>query len=62
MKVIVVYEFDGLDLDSEDADMVIDNIARMTHHTGRDLQATACWIDEAMYDEDDERALTYTRH
>jgi hypothetical protein len=50
MQVIVIFEFNGLDPNSERADQIIDEISKSCETMRKDFDADACFIDDAKSD------------
>lgn len=50
MKVIVIFEFEGVDADSEQADQIIEDIGESCETMGVGFGASACYIDDVEHD------------
>jgi len=48
MKVIVIFEFDGVDVNSPEADQIIENLGEACETMQIGFDASACWIDDAV--------------
>lgn len=46
MKVLVAFEFDGLDPDSEKADQIVDEIGKACEKMGIAFDASSCYVDD----------------
>jgi len=46
MRVIVVFEFEGLDPNSEVADQIVDDIGRACESMRIVFDASACYVDD----------------
>ena len=46
MKVIVVFEFEGVDADSEQADQIVEAIGESCEVMGAGFDASGCWVDD----------------
>jgi hypothetical protein len=51
MRVIVVFEFEGLDPNSEVADQIVDEIGKSCETMGIAFDANACYVDDCKGDE-----------
>ena len=47
MKVLVAFEFEGIDPNSETADQIINDIGRSCGSMGIAFDASACYVDDA---------------
>lgn len=50
MKVVVIYEFSGIEPDSLEADQIIDEIGGACETMQSEFGASACWVDDAKGD------------
>jgi hypothetical protein len=50
MRVIVCIEFDGVDPDSEQADVIVNNITESCEHMQIDFNASGCFVEDALGD------------
>ena len=50
MKVIVIFEYEGVDCNSEEADKIVENISESCETMGIGLDATNCWVDDVIID------------
>ena len=50
MKVIVVFEFDGIPADGEQADQIVEVIGKACESMGDEVGAGACFVDEVHWD------------
>jgi len=48
MRVIVVFEFEGIDPDSREADQIIEEMTEECETMGIAFDATNCWIDDCV--------------
>jgi hypothetical protein len=48
MRVIVVFEFEGVDPNSEKADQIIEEMTEECETMGIAFDATNCWIDDCV--------------
>ena len=46
MRVIVIFEFEGLDAYSEKADQIVEEIGKSCETMQTAFDASACWIDD----------------
>jgi hypothetical protein len=46
MRVIVVFEFEGVDPNSEQADQIVDEIGKSCEVMRKDFGANACYVDD----------------
>jgi len=53
MRVIVVFEFKGVEPNSGKADQIIEEISEACETMGVGFNADGCWIDDAVADERD---------
>ena len=51
MKVIVIFEFKGVDPDSDQADEILAEISESCETMQVGFDADACWVDDAVADE-----------
>jgi hypothetical protein len=56
MKVLVAFEFEGVDPNSEEADEIVEFMTDECEHLQDKFGATACWVDNAQGDD----AASYT--
>jgi hypothetical protein len=47
MRVVVIFEFEGVDADGEQADQIVEEISRSCETMQNAFDASACWVDEA---------------
>jgi hypothetical protein len=50
MKVVVIFEFKGLDADGEVADQIIDEIGKTCETLGKQFDTTDCYVDDVLVD------------
>ena len=50
MKVIVIFEFEGVEPNSGEADKIIENMTEECETMGIAFDATNCWIDDCVAD------------
>lgn len=53
MRVIVIFEFKGVEPNSPKADQIIEEITESCETMGIAFDANNCWIDDAIADERD---------
>lgn len=51
MRVIVIFEFEGVDANGEQADQIVENISRSCETMQNAFDASACWVDDALVTE-----------
>jgi len=51
MRVIVVFEFEGVDPNGDQADQIVNNIGESCEIMGTEFGATNCYIDDCKGDE-----------
>ena len=52
MRVIVIFEFEGISPDSPEADKIIEGMTEECETMGIAFDANNCWIDDAIADEE----------
>lgn len=52
MKVLVIFEFDHIQADSSEADVIVSEISKSCEHMRIGFNADGCYIQE-VFDEDD---------
>lgn len=50
MKVLVAFEFEGVDPDSEQADQIVDEIGEACETMGISFNASSCYVDDCKSD------------
>jgi hypothetical protein len=50
MRVIVIFEFDGVDPNSEEADQIVEQISESCETMQVGFDASACWVDDVVAD------------
>ena len=48
MRVVVMFEFEGVDADGEQADQIVEEISRSCETMQNAFDASACWVDEVL--------------
>lgn len=56
MKVLVIFHFDEVSADSEEAEQIIANIGESCETMARGFDASECWVQECFDDEDEDAA------
>ena len=46
MRVIVIFEFEGVDANGEQADQIVGDISRSCETMQNAFDASACWVDD----------------
>ena len=50
MRVIVIFEFEGVYADGEEADQIVEQISESCETMQVGFDASACWVDDAVAD------------
>ena len=50
MKVIVIFEFEGVDPNSEQADQIVEGISEACETMGVGFDASSCYVDDCVAD------------
>lgn len=48
MRVMVIFEFEGVDPDSEQADQIVEAIGESCEVMGAGFDADACWVEDVI--------------
>jgi hypothetical protein len=48
MRVVVIFEFEGVDANGEHADQIVEEISRSCETMQTAFDASACWVDEVL--------------
>ena len=48
MRVVVIFEFEGVDANGEQADLIVGEITELCETMQAAFDASACWVDEVL--------------
>lgn len=48
MRVIVIFEYEGVDANGEQADQIVEEVSKSCQIMQEQLGASACWVDEVL--------------